>query len=165
MSRARRLVVLAVVLVGLALGASGCTKVVADEYVERVGADFFQSGAGAKVTVHCPAGVEMRIDNDFFCTTDFYGRHGTLLVRQLDDYGHVKFTREQPVAHAQVEADAEAYLRGQAGIPTGTRVRCPHRVVPKEGRSFTCRSAVGRIRVVQVDGVSTFHFELERHAS
>lgn len=142
-----------------ALVGGGCRKVVSEPVLERVVADLMLTVSGVEVEVDCPPGVTMRTDEDFFCHTEVMGRRGTVLVRQVDDYGHVQLENVSPLDHEEVEPLVEAYLRREHEIDT--RVSCPRNVIQQPDENFSCQTrGHGDVRVRQVDGVDEYTFQL-----
>ena len=159
MSGAARRLTMVVLLIAVALLASGCRKVVSDTLLEPVVADLLLDVSGEHVQVDCPAGRTMRKDNDFFCDTTVFGRHGTVLVVQKDDYGHVELQSVPPLHHDRVEPLVESWLKRQHRIDA--QVHCPTKVIQQPDRNFDCRiEGGGRVHVRQVDGVADYSFEL-----
>lgn len=150
----------ALLVVLVAILAGGCRKVVSDQVLETVVADLMFTVSGVEVDVDCPAGVTMRTDEDFFCHTDTLGRKGTVLVRQVDDYGHVELVNESPVDPAEVEPLVERYLEREFELEA--RATCPENVIEEPDENFACRiEGHDPVQVRQVDGVGAFTFQFE----
>ncbi|MCW2949207.1 MAG: hypothetical protein JWN41_220 [Thermoleophilia bacterium] len=148
-------------LLAFALGAGGCRKVVSDVLLENVVRGLFFDASGQHVTIDCPEGKTMRKDNDFFCDTSVFGRRGTVLVVQQDDWGRIILRDVPPLDRREVEPLVSAWLRRQHGV--AAHVSCPTRVIQEAGRNFRCHYRHrGRkvVRVRQVDGVADYDFSL-----
>ncbi|MCW2959982.1 MAG: hypothetical protein JWM25_1359 [Thermoleophilia bacterium] len=154
----RRLAIVLLLLV-VAVTASGCRKVVSNDLVENAIGGVLFSIAGVEVGVTCPENVTMATNNDFFCRTDISGRRGWILVLQHDDYGRMEFRRESPLPPESVEPLIEQFMQRQHG--DRVQASCPGNVIEEAGELFTCALDDGReVRVRQVDGVAEFVFNL-----
>lgn len=153
-------IVACVLLAAVAVGAGGCRKVVSDQVLEQVVADLMLTVSGVEVDVECPEGVTMRAQEDFFCHTDANGRTGTILVRQVDDYGHVELVNESPLDPGKVEPLAEDYLQRHFDIDAA--VSCPDDVIQEPDENFACDvDGHADVLVRQVDGVREYTFQFE----
>ncbi|MEO6866451.1 MAG: hypothetical protein ABI200_00340 [Gaiellales bacterium] len=145
-------------MITAALVAGGCRKVVSQPVLEQVVADLLLTVSGVEVNVDCPANRTMRIDNDFFCHTEHAGRHGFVLVRQIDDYGHVELVNVKPLARTKIEPIVERYLQRQHGLDAS--VTCPKDIIQDPDVNFRCRidGTNEQIEVRQVDGIRRYSF-------
>ena len=147
-----------VLLACLALGASGCRKVMSEQVVEAMAEDLMFSISGSHVEVDCPSGVTMRAQEDFFCHTSIADRRGHLLVRQHDDYGRIEFIRERPLDPEVVEPIVERFLRDQYDVDAD--VRCPDEVIQEPDENFTCRvQGEPDVEVRQVNGIDEYSLQ------
>ncbi|MCW2971776.1 MAG: hypothetical protein JWN72_49 [Thermoleophilia bacterium] len=164
MTRARRLLrfgVLAVLVVTLGVFAGGCRKVISDVLLESLVSDYYYDISTVRVDVRCPEGKTLRTDNDFFCHIYRDGkRTGQVLVLPQDDYGRMIVSIETPLDMEIVLPFLKDWLRRDQPQLVGKRITCPEDIIREPDRNFACRVGSRRVEVRQVDGVSTFVFNL-----
>ena len=152
----RRLLVLTLLLLAVAMLAGGCRKVLSEDVLEASGAAMMSELGGTAVEVDCPGGITMRAQEDFFCRTRVADRRGWLLVRQLDDYGRIEFEREEPLERELIEGMVARYLARQYDLDDA-QVRCPGAVIQEPDENFRCTvRGEAPVDVRQVDGVDEY---------
>ena len=161
MKRTLRFLLLAMLVVTLGVFAGGCRKVISDVLLENLVENYYFDISTVHVDARCPKGKTLRTDNDFFCHIYRDGkRTGQVLVLPQDDYGRMIISIETPLDMDIVLPFLKRWIATNQPDLVGAKITCPRDIIREPDRNFACRVGSRRVEVRQVDGVSTFVFNL-----
>ncbi|MBC7462223.1 MAG: hypothetical protein H7287_12750, partial [Thermoleophilia bacterium] len=87
-------------------------------------------------------------------------RTGQVLVLPQDDYGRMIISIEAPLDMDIVLPFLQQWIADDHPELVGAKITCPREIIREPDRNFACRVGSRRVEVRQVDGISTFVFNL-----